>query len=173
MDEKRVSDEWRIPDALWERLEPLLPRLRRSRKGGRPPVPYRQVLDGIFYVLRTGCQWKAVPPEFGSGSTLHRWFQKFVKRGVFRKLWRAGLMEYDELAGIQWDWQSIDGAMTKAPLGGEKHGPKPHRSGQIGDEAKPAYRWRRRSPGRGGQRSEHARQVAGRTYVGKHGGRAA
>jgi transposase len=44
------------------------------------------VLDGIFYVLRTGCQWKAVPPEFGSGSSLHRYFQHLVKRGVFKKL---------------------------------------------------------------------------------------
>lgn len=157
MDNKRVADEWRIPDALWEQIEPLLPRVRRSRKGGRPPVPYREVMNGIFYVLRTGCQWKAVPPEFGSGSTLHRRFQQWVKRGVFRKLWQAGLMEYDALAGIQWDWQSIDGAMTKAPLGGEKYGPKPHRPGQIGHEAKPAYGWRRRSSGGGGQRREYAR----------------
>jgi putative transposase len=156
MDAKRISDRWRIPDTLWERIEPLLPRIRRSRKGGRPPVPFRQVMDGIFYVLRTGCQWKAVPPEFGSGSTLHRRFQAFVARGVFRKLWQAGLMEYDELRGIQWDWQSIDGAMTKAPLGGEKHGAEPHRSGQIGHEAKPAYGWRRRTTGAGGQRSQHA-----------------
>ena len=122
MDEKRIADGWRIPDELWERVEPLMPRFRRSRKGGRPPIPSRQVFDGIFYVLRTGCQWKAVPPEFGSGSTLHRRFQACVKRGVFRKLWQAGLMEYDELKGIQWDWQSIDGAMTKAPLAGEKRG---------------------------------------------------
>jgi transposase len=173
MDQKRISDEWRIPDKLWERIEPLLPKVRRSKKGGRPPVPFRQVMDGIFYVLRTGCQWKAVPPEFGSGSTLHRRFQQWVKRGVFRKLWRNGLLEYDELKGIQWDWQSIDGAMTKAPLGGEKDGPKPHRSGQIGHEAKPAYRWRRRASGGGRQWRQHARQAVGRTHAGKHGGRAA
>lgn len=48
MDEKRISDGWRIPDELWDRIEPLLPRIRRSRKGGRPPVPFRRVLDGIF-----------------------------------------------------------------------------------------------------------------------------
>ena len=71
-----VVEDFRIPDALWERIEPLLPRVRRSRKGGRPRLPYRQVLDGIFYVLRTGCQWKAVPPEFGSGSSPHRYFQR-------------------------------------------------------------------------------------------------
>ena len=116
----------------------------------------RDVLDAIFYVLRTGCQWKAVPREFGSGSTLHRRFQEWVRRGVFRRLWRAGLLEYDKLAGIQWDWQSIDGAMTKAPLGGEKYGAKSHGSGQIRNQAKPAYRWRRRPAGRGGQRRQHA-----------------
>ena len=169
MDEKRVSEAWRIPDGLWERMEPLLPKVRRSRKGGRPPVPLRRVMDGVFYVLRTGCQWKAVPPEFGSGSTLHRKFQEFVRRGVFRRFWQAGLMEYDELRGIQWDWQSIDGAMTKAPLGGEKYGPQPHRSGRIWDEAKPAYGWSRRSPGPGGPGGQHARQVAGGIHAGKHG----
>jgi len=81
-----VDDNWRLPDALWERLEPMLPKRRRSRKGGRPSLPYRQVLDGIFYVLRTGCQWKAVPKAFGSGSSLHRYFQRWRKRGVFDDL---------------------------------------------------------------------------------------
>jgi putative transposase len=84
--EQVVDDGWRIPDELWQRLELLLPRRRRSRKGGRPPLDYRQVMDGIFYVLRTGCQWKAVPKGFGSGSSLHRYFQKWVKRGLFQDL---------------------------------------------------------------------------------------
>ena len=157
MDDKGIARAWRVPEELWERMEPLLPTVRRSRKGGRPPVPPRKVMDGIFYILRTGCQWKAVPREFGSGSTLHRWFQRFVKQGVFRRLWQAGLMEYDDLKGIQWDWQSIDGAMTKAPLGGEKYGAQPHGSGQIRHQAKPAYRWRRRAPGGGRGRGQHSR----------------
>jgi transposase len=86
MSQKQVAEAWRIPDELWHCIEPLLPKRRRSRKGGRPPLPYRQVLDGIFYVLRTGCQWKAAPPEFGSGSSLHRYFQRFAKRGIFEDL---------------------------------------------------------------------------------------
>jgi transposase len=80
----------------------------------------RKVANGIFYVLRTGCQWKAAPREFGSGSTLHRYFQAWTAANVFRKLWKATLLEYDELEGIQWNWQSVDGAMTKSPLGGGK-----------------------------------------------------
>jgi len=86
MKREQVDEAWRLPEELWKRVEPLLPRRRRNRKGGRPPLSYRQVMDGIFYVLRTGCQWKAAPAEFGSGSSLHRYFQRFVKLGVFKDL---------------------------------------------------------------------------------------
>jgi len=155
---ERISEEWRIPDALWERIEPLLPKRQRRRDHpGRRPLPWRQVLDGIFYVLRTGCQWKAAPPEFGSGSTLHRYFQRLVERGIFGELWKLALEQYDELEGIQWDWQSIDGAMTKAPLGGEKNRAQSDRSGQVRHQAVRAYRWRRRPLGRCRQRGQYAR----------------
>jgi transposase len=121
-----------IPDALWERIEPLLPNYKRSCKGGRPRLEMRNVVTGILYVLRTGCQWKAMPREFGSGSAIHEYFQEWVERGIFQKLWQAALTEYDDLTGIDWQWQSLDGAMTKAPLGGEKNREKPHRSWQVG-----------------------------------------
>ena len=156
MSTKRISEEWRIPDTLWERMEALLPKYRRSRKGGRPRSPLRQVADGIFYVLRTGCQWKAAPREFGSPSTLHRYFQEWVARGIFRKLWKVALLEYDDLQGIEWKWQSMDGAMTKAPLGGEKDGQKPDRSRQIGRQAIRLDRWSRSSLGCRSQRRQCA-----------------
>jgi transposase len=79
--------------------------------------------NGPGWHILCGCQWKAVPREFGSGSTLHRYFQEWVRQGVFRKLWKHALKEYDDLKGIDWEWQCIDGTMTKAPLGGEKYGP--------------------------------------------------
>lgn len=156
MDEKRVTAAWRMPDEMWKRIEPLLPRLRRSRKGGRPWIDNRRIADGIFYVLRTGCQWKAVPPEFGSGSTLHRRFQQWVQRGVFRKLWQAGLFEYDELKGIRWEWQALDGAMTKAPLGGGKMREKPDGSGEKRYQAFLAHRRRRRTARARGGRGQPA-----------------
>jgi transposase len=121
-----------IPDVLWERMEPVLPNYKRSCKGGRPRLPLRNVVTGVLYVLRTGCQWKAMPKGFGSGSALHAYFQEWVQRGVFRKLWQLALQEYDDLQGIDWQWQSLDGAMTKAPLGGEKNREKPDRSWQVG-----------------------------------------
>ena len=124
-----------IPDALWNRVEPLLPNYKRSSKGGRPRLPLRKVLTGIFYVLRTGCQWKAMPSEFGSGSAIHAYFQAWVERGVFRKLWQSALEEYDDLKGIDWEWQSLDGAMNKSPLGGEKNREKPDGSRKDRGEA--------------------------------------
>jgi len=154
MDNEQVSADWRMPDKMWARIEPLLPRLCGHPKGGRPWVEHRKMADGIFYVLRTGCQWKAVPREFGSGSTLHRRFQQWVKRGVFRRLWQAGLFEYDKLKGIQWEWQSLDAAITKAPLGGEKNRQKPDGSGQKRYQAFLAHRRRRRAARPGGGRRE-------------------
>lgn len=142
MNARHVDELYRLPDALWERMAEWLPHFRRSRKGGRPRLNWRQVLDGIFYVLRTGCQWKAAPPEFGSGSSLHRYFQVLVKRKVFAYLWAMALLEYDDLKGLEWRWQSMDGAMTKAPLGGGKDGAKSHGSGQMRDQAQPADRGR-------------------------------
>ena len=142
--ESGVDDGWRMPDVLWKRMELLLPKYRRSRKGGRPRLSLRNVADGIFYVLRTGCQWKAAPRAFGSGSSLHDYYQQWTHRGVFRQLWHMALLEYDDLKGIQWDFQSIDGAMTKAPLGGEKNRPESHGSGEVGRQTLGADRrsWR-------------------------------
>jgi transposase len=160
MNTRRVAKEFRIPDALWERMELLLPVYEPSPLGGRPRLDWRPVIDGIFYVLRTGCQWKAVPPEFGSGSSLHRYFQELVRSGVFEDLWAMALFEYDDLKGLEWKWQSMDGAMTKAPLGGEKYWAQSDRSGEIGDQTQRAYRRTGRTHRRHGQRREHARQVA-------------
>ena len=117
-----------MPEKMWRQLEPLLPRYRRSRKGGRPRVNLRGVANGIFYLLRTGCQWKALPPQFGSSSTAHRYFQEWSRRRVFHRFWKKCLQTYDTRRGIAWRWQALDGSMTKAPLGGEKNRQKPHRS---------------------------------------------
>jgi len=114
----QVDDAWRIPDALWERIEPLLPPEPLHPKGGRPWADARQCMDGIFYLNRTGCQWKALPRTFGAPSTVHDRFQLWGEAGVFQTLWQQGLLEYDTLKGIDWEWQAMDGAMTKAPLGG-------------------------------------------------------
>lgn len=145
-----------IPDALWERIDLVIPIYESSGKGGRPRLPMRNVATGILYVLATGCQWKAMPQQFGSGSAIHAYFQEWVELGVFEELWELALTEYDELKGIDWKWQSLDGAMTKAPLGGEKNREKPHRSWQVGCQTFDARRWPRRAAGRRRRRRQCA-----------------
>lgn len=110
----------RLPSDLWMEIEPMLGREKEPKTRGRPPVPFRYVLDGILYVLRTGCQWKALPREYGSGSTCHRRFQQWVRDGVFEKLWVKLLNRYDDIKGIKWKWLSLDSSSVKAPLGGTR-----------------------------------------------------
>ena len=124
-------------------------------------LPLRNIVTGIFYVLRTGCQWKAMPVQFGSGSAIHAYFQEWVQLGIFEKLWQRALEEYDELKGIDWQWQSLDGAMTKAPLGGEKNREKPDRSWQVGGEALCVDGGARRAHWGRCRRRERARSEAG------------
>jgi transposase len=128
---ERVPTIWHIDDELWAQLEPLLPPRKPGKApGGRPPIPDRRVLDGILYVLRSGCPWKHVPKEFGSGSTCHLRFSGWVREGVFVKLWVVLLERYDNLKGIEWDWQSLDAALGKAP-GIVKKGPPTKRSART------------------------------------------
>jgi len=145
MPDGRASKFHQISDSLWERIKPLLPVYKKSCKGGRPRLPLRNIMTGIFYVLRTGCQWKAMPAQFGSGSAIHAYFQEWVQLGIFEELWQRALEEYDELKGIDWQWQSLDGAMTKAPLGGEKNREKPNGSWQVGGQAVGVDRGARRA----------------------------
>ena len=110
---------WRdVSDEFWAKAEPLLPKHVRSPKGGRPPTPHRTIFNGILYVLRTGCQWKMLPREYGSGSAAHEHFQKWTRGGIFSKLWKLCLLEYDRCKGIDWKWQSLDSVTVSAPVKG-------------------------------------------------------
>ena len=128
------DDRWRIPDVLWQRIEPLLPP-RPSHPLGchNPRVDDRKAMDAIFFVLRTGCHWNALNATgICSSSSAHRRFQEWTAAGVFVTLWAQGLQEYDALKGLDWSWVAMDGAMTKAPLGGERTGQNPTDRGQLG-----------------------------------------
>ena len=103
---------WRVDDALWTQLEPLLRVERPRAKGGRPRHPDRPLLDGIIWLLRTGAQWAALPGAFGPTSTCHDRFQEWVASGAFARAWAVLLAA-----------QVADGCLTKAPLG-KKGGPE-------------------------------------------------
>jgi transposase len=134
---------WKVSDDFWARVERLIPeRQRHSTKvykrkpgGGRKAQEPRKVFEGILYVLRTGCQWKALPKsDYGSASAVHKYFLEWQAAGVFEQLWRASLLEYDELEGIAWEWQSLDGALVKAPLALESVGRNPTDRGKNGSK---------------------------------------
>lgn len=114
------KEGWRdISDGFWEFAETILPKpKKKSRKGGRPQSDFRKILNGILYVLRTGCQWKMIPPDYYSGSTTHRYFQSWTKAGVFKELWKKSLERYDELKGIDWEWQVLDSQTISSPVKG-------------------------------------------------------
>jgi len=126
---------FQISDKLWGVLQPLLPVHINTHPfgGGRPRAADRDCADAIFYVLRTGCQWQTLDrTELCAHATAHDRFQEWVQAGVFLKLWQKGVEQFDEVCGIDWDWLSMDGAMTKAPLGGGKTGPNPTDRGKSG-----------------------------------------
>jgi len=112
----RQKHSWEITDEFWEAAKPLIPEPKRNSEkiykrkpgGGRPPIDMRKALEGIFYVMRTGTQWKALPKEFGSSSSVHRYFRYWCEKGFFQSLWVAGLEHYDEVRGIEWGWLSAD-----------------------------------------------------------------
>ena len=103
MADKDVNGSYRIPDELWERIEPLLPLELPRPSGGRPRMDDRRAMEAIFYVFRTGCKWNAIPRSLGAPSTVRRRFHEWREAGVFQRMWRADLLTYDELRTFIWN----------------------------------------------------------------------
>lgn len=134
----KTTTGYKVSDELWAVLEPLIPERKNTHRfgGGRPREADRKCADAIFYILRTGCQWNALnQTDLCPSSTAHDRFQEWVAADVFLRLWQAGVEQYDELCGVDWEWLSMDGAMTKAPLGGEDTGNNPTDRGKKGRNA--------------------------------------
>jgi transposase len=123
MTDKRRGAKWGIaakyilPAAIWEQMQKCIPPPPPKKKSGRPRMDDEQAMTAILYVLRTGIPWNALPRSLGASSTVHDRFIAWTSAGVFAQLWCRSLLCYDELVGIDWLWQSMDGAMNKAPLG--------------------------------------------------------
>lgn len=117
---------WRCPDDLWEQvLKPVVTQLDPPAKTGRPRIDPRAALDGVIHHLRTGCQWSALPTEFGDDSSVHRTLTRWIERGVLREVWSVLMGACEELDPTQWAWQSADGFMGKARFGGTTPGRTP------------------------------------------------
>jgi putative transposase len=109
---------WVVPDELWVEIEPIITELDPPNRVGPKRTPARPVLDAIIYRGRTGCQWNHLPKEFPDDSTVHRFFQRWLEAGVFRRVWAVLIERCEDLDGVEWEWQAADGAMGKARKGG-------------------------------------------------------
>ena len=106
-----------LTDAQWGRIEPLLPRFKRSAKGGRRPVDPRRVFEGILWVLRSGARWKDLPALYPSPSTCWRRLRDWEEQDVWLRLWRAFLSELDEKGQLDWAETFADGSFAPAKKG--------------------------------------------------------
>jgi transposase len=99
-----------VTDELWAILEPLLPKHRRHRTGGRPPVPNRAALTGILFVLQTGIPWGYLPQEMGCGSGVTCWrrLRAWQRRGVWKRLHRTLLDRLAAADQIDWNRAVVD-----------------------------------------------------------------
>jgi putative transposase len=108
---------WRVDDALWAELQPLLVIDKPRKKPGRPRKDDRPIFDGLIWLARNGGQWATLPREFGAKSTVHERFLEWVEYGCFEQAWARLLAVYNAEVGLDWQWQAADGCLVKAPLG--------------------------------------------------------
>lgn len=121
-----------LDDELLKHAQEIVMKLHIKSSVGRPPIDFEAGLNGIYYLLKTGIQWKALPRCFGSSSAIHRLFQKLRSLKFFESLWHKELQEYDVRHGLDLETQAGDCAHIKAPLGQEKTGKSPVDRRKIG-----------------------------------------
>lgn len=125
-----------MPGKLWKLLKKHLPKEPKVKGRGRPRVNNRDVMDGIWHVLWTGCQWKSIEKEWFnvSSSVLHERFQTWESQGLFEKLFKKMVKYYARECKIGWKWQSVDSMMAPSPLGGSKTGKNPTDRAKLGSK---------------------------------------
>jgi putative transposase len=116
---------WEVSDELWEIIHEILAELDSPAATGRPRTGQREALNGVIYRMRSGVQWNQLPLRFGDDSSVHRTMQRWIAKGVLQHIWTVLIENCEELGGVNWEWQSADGAMGKARFGGIALAPTP------------------------------------------------
>ena len=124
-----------LPDDLWAIIEPLLPPLPPpGPKGGRPPLPHRQALLGILFVLKTGLPWEDLPAEMNCGCGMSCWrrLRDWQADGTWDRI-HAVLLERLHHAGkLDWSKCVIDSSSVRAVFGGSKPVRTPRIAAKMG-----------------------------------------
>jgi putative transposase len=126
---------WEVNDELWNIIQSILEALDPPATTGRPRTAQRQALNGIIHQMRSGGQWNQLPGKFGDDSSVHRTMQRWIDKGVLQRIWAVLVENCQELGGVNWEWQSADGAMGKARFGGTSSAPTPRIAGKTARNA--------------------------------------
>jgi len=115
-----------LTDSEWQRIEPLLP--PQKPETGKPNKDHRQVLNGIFWVKRTGAPWRDAPERYGPSGTLSSRFYRWRKVGIWDRILEALQTQADARGDIDWDLHFVDATIIRA----HQHAAGARRSGAIG-----------------------------------------
>lgn len=109
----------RVTDGQWAIIQPLLPPRART---GRPRADDRRTLEGILYVLRSGCRWQNLPRRYGAPTTVWRRLKTWQEDGTWLRLWRTVLGRLDARGRLDWRYAFLDGSFASAKKEGEAVG---------------------------------------------------
>src|SRR5690242_8509540 len=87
-----------------------------------PRADDRRTIEGIAYILTTGCRWQDLPREYGAPTTVWRRLRRWGEEGVWELIWRAALAALDLQGKLDWSWTFLDGSFAPAKKGGDKVG---------------------------------------------------
>lgn len=106
----RPGRRYELTDDGWERIRPLLPVQKRGGKW----ADHRTLLNGMFWVLNSGAQWRDMPERYGHWETVYGRYRRWTREGLFDKILNALHVSLDEDGRIDWSVFDVDGSNVRA-----------------------------------------------------------
>lgn len=117
---------YELTDEAWQRIEPLLP---QQTRGGRWN-DHRVTLNGIFWILNSGAQWRDMPERYGKWQSVYDRYRRWTREGLFDRILHRLHLELDDDGRIDWSVFDVDGSNIRADrsaAGAGKKGAKQNR----------------------------------------------
>lgn len=109
-----------LPDSVWERIEPYLPKRIRTSTRGRPACDLRKTIEGILWVLKSGARWRDLPDEYPSDTTCWRKLKELEQAGIWEKLWQLYLGMLKKEQQLETEETYLDASFVRSKKGGTK-----------------------------------------------------